>query len=207
MRMLSWNIQWGRGADGRADLSRTVDTLRTMALPDVICLQEVAVNFPGLKGGGAGESVALLAAAFPGWSAHFAAGVDKPDGAGGRSLFGNLILSRLPVGLVLRHLLPQPPDPGLPSMPRVCLEAMVQAPFGWVRVLTTHLEYYSARQRRAQVEALRGIQREAAGLAAAGEAKGKVDASFSTGPRPASAILCGDLNCEPESPEFRALLA
>jgi endonuclease/exonuclease/phosphatase family metal-dependent hydrolase len=32
-----------------------------------------------------------------------------PDGQGGRSLFGNLTLSRLPVGQVFRHSLPRRP--------------------------------------------------------------------------------------------------
>jgi len=44
---------------------------------------------------------------------------------------------------------------------------VLQAPSGPLRVTTTHLEYYSAKQRAAQVEALRGLQVEAAGHAAA----------------------------------------
>ena len=46
-------------------------------------------------------------------------------------------------------------------MPRVLLEAVVEAPFGPLRVMTTHLEYYSAAQRAAQVEALRAHHAEA----------------------------------------------
>ena len=48
MRLLTWNIQWGRGADGRVDLARTVAAIRAAGEVDVICLQEVACNFPGL---------------------------------------------------------------------------------------------------------------------------------------------------------------
>ncbi|HQV09649.1 MAG TPA: endonuclease, partial [Thauera sp.] len=51
MRLLTWNIQWGRGADGRVDLARTVAAIRAAGDFDVICLQEVACNFPGLAGG------------------------------------------------------------------------------------------------------------------------------------------------------------
>ena len=51
MRLLTWNIQWGRGADGRVDLARTVAAIRAAGEVDVICLQEVACNFPGLAGG------------------------------------------------------------------------------------------------------------------------------------------------------------
>ncbi len=80
---------------------------------------------------------------------------DHPAEDGGRRRFGNMILSRLPVRQVYRHLLPSPVDPGVNGMPRIAVEAVVAAPFGDVRVVTTHLEWYSDRQRTAQVEALR----------------------------------------------------
>ena len=71
-----------------------------------------------------------------------------------------MILSRLPVKQAFRHLLPYPADHEVPSMPRVAVEAVVEAAFGDVRVITTHLEYYSLRKRSAQVEALRSIYAE-----------------------------------------------
>ena len=64
IRLLSWNIQWGRGADGRVDLERTRDTIRAAGPLDVICLQEVASNFPGLAGGAREDEPAFFAAAF-----------------------------------------------------------------------------------------------------------------------------------------------
>ncbi len=207
MRMLTWNIQWGRGADGRVDLDRSVAAIRAAGALDLICLQEVACNFPGLAGGAREDETAFFAAAFPGFEAVFGAGMDVADGAGGRARFGNLMLSRLPVGQVFRHLLPAPADPDFPAMQRVCVEAVVSTARGPLRVMTTHLEYYSARQRRAQVEALRALQAEAAGQAAA-PARGKEsNPAFATHPRPASAIVCGDFNCEPDSPEHALMQA
>ena len=50
MKLLSWNIQWARGLDGRVDPGRVTDTIHRLGDFDVICLQEVAVNFPGLPG-------------------------------------------------------------------------------------------------------------------------------------------------------------
>ena len=41
MRLSSWNIQWGRGADGKVDLQRTVNALKAIGDLDVICLQEI----------------------------------------------------------------------------------------------------------------------------------------------------------------------
>ena len=63
MKLLSWNIQWGRGADGETTLQRTVSAIRTLGDFDVICLQEVAVGFAGLQGGAPVDGVAVLAAA------------------------------------------------------------------------------------------------------------------------------------------------
>lgn len=207
MKILTWNIQWGRGADGRVDLARTVAAIRAAGSFDVICLQEVACNFDRLPGGSGGDEVALLSAAFPGYTPVFGAAMDIPDGRGGRALFGNLLLSRLPVGQVFRHMLPTPADPGLPSMQRVCVEAVVSGMAGPLRILTTHLEYYSKRQREAQIDALRALQAEATGLAQLPPAGKDANPTFAAWPRPASAVVCGDFNCEPESAEFARMQA
>jgi endonuclease/exonuclease/phosphatase family metal-dependent hydrolase len=160
MKLMTWNIQWGRGIDLAVDTTRIVREARAIADFDLLCLQEVAVNFPGLPGSRGEHQVNQIARALPGYSAHFGAAVDVTDGHGGRSLFGNLLLSRLPVFQVYRHLLPWPADPGVSSMPRLALECVVAAPWGPLRVTTTHLEYYSEIQRMAQVEALlaRGLR-------------------------------------------------
>ena len=44
MKLLTWNIQWGCGTDGRVDLERIVRTARGVADFDVFCVQEVADN-------------------------------------------------------------------------------------------------------------------------------------------------------------------
>jgi endonuclease/exonuclease/phosphatase family metal-dependent hydrolase len=143
--------------------------------------------------------VKLLARAFPGYSAHFACAVDIPDGKGGRRQFGNLILSRLPVQRVQRHSLPWHPEEGKPSMPRVALEAAIEAPGGLVSVLTTHLEYYSVDMRAAQVDRLIGIEAERLTHSRTNIAKEK-GGSFEALPRPSASILCGDFNMRPEDP-------
>jgi hypothetical protein len=45
MKLLTWNIQWCRGCDGRVDPRRIVDDARAFADFDVLCVQEVAANF------------------------------------------------------------------------------------------------------------------------------------------------------------------
>jgi endonuclease/exonuclease/phosphatase family metal-dependent hydrolase len=120
-----------------------VDEARRLADFDVLCLQEIADNFPEPRlGSSAGEDqFALLAKLLPDHAAVPGVAVDHPGDGRARRRFGNLILSRLPVRQVYRHLLPYPCDPGVPGMPRIALEAVVGAAFGDVRVITTHLEY------------------------------------------------------------------
>jgi len=196
MRLLSWNIQWGRGIDGRVDLARTAAVIRGCAA-DVVCLQEVAVNHPDLPGGAGADQVARLCEQLPGHAAVYAAGSDLPDGQGGRRLFGQLILSRLPVLQVFRHLLPWPADPAVPSMQRVALEAVIEAPGfpgGALRVLTTHLEYYSAVQRAAQIAALRDICDAGWRHAVSPRSAAETDPPFAVLPRGEGCVLCGDFN-------------
>lgn len=200
MRIVSWNIQWGRGIDGRVDLARPVALLKA-ANADVICLQEVAVHHPRLPGGADEDQPKRLADLLPGYEAIYGIGSDLADGAGGRRQFGNLILSRLPVLQVFRHLLPCPPDPGVPGMPRVAVEAVVAAPIGPLRVVTTHLEYYSALQRAAQVEALRQLQLEGHRHAVAPRSNAESDPPFAVLPRGEFALFCGDFNFPAGAPE------
>ena len=200
MRLLTWNIQWCRGIDGKVDASRIARTIRGLGNFDVLCLQEVAINFPGLAGSTSADQVRQLSSLLPGYSAHFGAGTDVDDGHEGRSQFGNVIFSRLPVAQVYRHMLPWPADTAKPSMQRVAVEAVVRAEWGEVRVITTHLEYYSARQRAAQVEALRALHAQACEHAALPRPPGDAGSPFAATPRPASAIITGDFNLRPEDP-------
>jgi len=206
MRLLTWNIQWGRGMDGRVDLARTVDTLRGHGGFDVICLQEVAAHFPDLPGSAGEDGVAELAALLPGYTPIYGAAVDLAGADGGRRRFGNAIFSRLPVLQAFRHLLPWPAEAGVPSMQRVLVEAVIEAPWGPLRVLTTHLEYYSQAQRLAQAEGIRALHAGACAHARAPHPDEAAGGPFRAMPRPASAILCGDMNHGPEAPERELML-
>ena len=200
MQVLSWNIQWCRGVDGRVDPARIAAGIRRLGDPDVICLQEVAANFPELPGSEGEDQAHALADELPGYEVCLVSGVDVPaSGArarGRRSRFGNLLLSRLPVGRVLRHSLPWPPARDVPSMPRVAVEAIVEAAFGPLRVLTTHLEYYSHEHRAAQVGRLRALHAEACGIHGASAEPGP----FRDASRASAAIVCGDFNLPPDDP-------
>jgi len=201
MNTITWNVQWCRGIDGDVDPVRIAGVARALADFDVLCLQEVAINFRGLPGSRGEDQMAELSAALPGYLPLFGVATDLDDGRGGRSQFGNAIFTRLPVVQVLRHLLPWAADPGVESMQRMALEAVVVSRGGPLRVISTHLEYYSSVQRMAQVEGLRRLHAEACAHARAPRISGEPGQPFEAQPRPASAILCGDFNFKPDGPE------
>ena len=207
MKLLSWNIQWGRGLDGCVDLTRINRTISQLGDFDVICLQEVAINFPGLPGSRSENQIAQLSTLLPGYSVIYGIATDVPNNQGGRSQFGNAIFTRLPVGQVWRHLLPWPAELAVPSMQRILVEAVVTADIGPLRIMTTHLEYYSQRQRKAQIDAIRNVHREACAMSQRKFLNEERGGTFEVFPRPAEALLCGDFNFPATAAERAHILA
>jgi endonuclease/exonuclease/phosphatase family metal-dependent hydrolase len=73
---------------------------------------------------------------------------------------------------------------------------------GPIRVTTTHLEYYSDVQRRAQAHRLRALQDEACHRAVAPGFPTAERGPFDATPQTTRAILTGDFNFPPEHPAF-----
>jgi endonuclease/exonuclease/phosphatase family metal-dependent hydrolase len=207
LKLVTWNIQWCLGCDGVVDPARIVEAARAFADFDVLCLQEVAGNYPTLEGSRGEDQFAAIAALLPGYTAVPGIAVDTAGPGGTRRRFGNLILSRLPVLQAWRLQLPWPADPAVRSMPRLVLEVLLDAPFGPLRVMTTHLEYYSATQRAAQVEAVRARHAEACGHALAPGMRDDRNGPFQAQPQTCSAILTGDFNFRPDDPLHARLTA
>lgn len=200
--IVTWNIQCGLGCDGVLDLARIARVTRAMGEVDVLCFQEVTRNDAALAGGA--DQAATLEALFPGYQAFFGAGLDRSGGThGARRQFGNLILSRLPVLQVFRHLLPHPAEGGIKHMQRQAIEVVVETRAGPLRVVTTHLEYFSAVHRNAQIGHLRVLQAEAA----ENEARPSTPAAspYDPVPRPESLVLCGDFNLLPGDAQYHQL--
>lgn len=206
MILITWNIQYGKGADGRIDFPRIVETARKLGDADVICFQELAVNFPDLDNGAGADQPALVAELLPGYTPLFRPALDFGPSGGKRQCFGNMILSRLPVLQALPYLLPRPAEAAVRSMQRLALEAVIEAPFGPLRVVTTHLEFYSEIHRLAQVDAIRALHEEAARRAATPGAPAD-GGLYRAIPRPATGLVCGDFNFEPGWPEYDRLLS
>jgi endonuclease/exonuclease/phosphatase family metal-dependent hydrolase len=205
MKLVTWNTQWCCGVDGLVSPERIVRQARQLADFDVLCLQEISVNYPGLKGNPGHDQPALLRNLLPGFQVFFGAAVDEWTG-GEHRRFGNLVATRLPVTQVQHHPLPYPADGGVRSMPRMCTTVTVRDPqLGALRIMTTHLEFYSARQRLAQARALRDLHAQACAHAAAQPQPSDDGSPFQTKVHTADAILCGDFNAAPGSPEYAAV--
>ena len=194
MNLITWNVQWFCGIDGSVSVERVVDEACSMADFDVLCLQEVAVNYPALEGDAGFDQVARLQALLPGFEVCFGAAVDELGRHGQRQRFGNLIATRLPLATTWHQALPYPADGGVRSMPRMCSSATVLTDFGPLRVMTTHLEFYSTVQRAAQAQALLDLHAQACGHALAPPKLDETGAPFQAKPHTRSAVLCGDFN-------------
>ena len=208
MQLVTWNTQWCCGLDGVVSPQRIVEHARALADFDVLCLQEIAVHYPALAGNAGHDQVALLRDLLPGYQVFFGAAVDEWTPDGQRQRFGNLIATRLPVLQLQHHPLPYPADAGVPSMPRMCTVATVRDPaLGAVRVMTTHLEFYSKRQRMAQARALRALHGQACAQVAAPPQARSDGSPFQSKAHTAHAVLCGDFNFEAHEPEHAAICA
>ncbi|MBJ6128262.1 endonuclease/exonuclease/phosphatase family protein [Microvirga splendida] len=202
MKLITWNIQWALGMDGRVDPSRVIRHAREMGDFDVLCLQEVADNFPELTGNDDDDQFATFARLLPDYTAVDGVALDIPGAGKRRKRFGNIILSRYPVAMILRHLLPWEGDTTR-NMPRLLIEAVVMAPFGPLRIMTTHLEYSSAKLRSAQVEGILDVHRSACDREEMQREDGP--GTYVRGPSTRSAILTGDFNMKPDDPTKRRL--
>lgn len=177
LRMMSYNIQAGRGSDGRFDLPRTAAAI-SAERPDVVALQEVDVRWSARSDNF--DEAAWLAEEL-GMRASFAPIYTRPpDGR-----FGLAVLSRFPIASVVNHPLTrvstQTPDAKPEAMPGF-LEVLLEVPGAPLRIYDTHLDYRDAPEVRAiQVREMLRI----------------------VGERPG--VLCGDFNAPPGAAELAPL--
>ena len=190
------------------DLARIVDTVRALGDPDVLCMQEVARHFPAVDGTGA-DQVAVLQRLLPGYEALFGAGTDMGgEQLGQRRQFGNVTLTRLPLLEVRNHVLPRPATQDSPHMQRAALEVNVKTASGPLRVVNTHLEYFSAAHRAAQVAQLRALHQAACAHPPRDAAIGSADAKPKAPPVGCCpTVICGDFNMEKSEAAYAHVLA
>ena len=212
MKIVTCNIQYGRGRDGRFDLDRIADAVSGA---DVIALQEVE-RFWSRSGGV--DQLRSIAARFPGHHQAYGPGVDlhlagtKPGdaGAGRRRQFGNMLLSREPLLTVRHHLLPKYGSLGPMSLQRSALEGVIAVRGGHVRLYSVHLTHLSAETRLPQVEALlkvhEGAVREGPPVSGGSGLHEEWTRDGMPPPVPRDAIFLGDFNMEPDSEEYERIV-
>ena len=195
IKILTWNIQCGRGVDDRVDLERVANVIKGMGDADVICLQEVSRYDCEMDGGKGADQVTTLRTFFPDHMPIFGPALNRQGYTQDqRRQFGNLILSRLPIIQVFEHLLPQPAttDP-CKHMPRQALEVVVDIDNYPLRITTTHLEFHSEAQRMAQARRLVDVQCEVVKNQQY-NIHAPPSGPYAAISRPAQSILCGDFN-------------
>ena len=203
MKVVTYNVQWFKGLDNVVDIARVINVAREMADFDALCLQEVAVNYTALTGTLQPDQPAIVKQLLPGFEVFFSPAIDELSPCGTmRQQFGNLIATRLPVRQVQHTPLPYPNPPmaqPTPSMQRIALTCTLQAPWGPVRLITSHLEYYNQVMRHAQTCALRDLHLQGCALAAQ---PSKTEQGTPYQPKP----LTTDFNFEPDSEEYASML-
>jgi endonuclease/exonuclease/phosphatase family metal-dependent hydrolase len=209
VKILTWNVQWFKGLDEVVDIKRVIEHARSMADFDAICMQEVAVNYRALTRETEPDQIKTLRALLPGFEVVFSPAVDELSPCGGfRRQFGNVVASRVPIRQIQHFALPHPPAASsepTPSMPRIALDCTLQAPWGPVRLMTTHLEYYNEAARHAQARALRELHLQSCALAAQ-QPKPQPGSPYELKPHTMDALLCGDFNFEHDSPEHASII-
>ena len=177
VRVMSWNIHHGEGADGRLDLDRTAEVIAASGAR-LVGLQEVDRHWGGRSG--FADPAAELARRLH-MHVVFGANLDLDPLQPGqpRRQYGTAILSDSPIQHSRNTLLPRTGN----REQRGLLEALVTVRGTPVRFSTTHLQHDSQSERLLQVAAVRRV------LGGAQE----------------PVVLTGDLNARPGTPEIDAI--
>jgi endonuclease/exonuclease/phosphatase family metal-dependent hydrolase len=209
MKLLSYNIQYGFGADGRYDLTRAA---RVMDGADIIALQEVERHW---QRSNHDDQPAILEQLLPQYYTAYGPAFDmdasRRDGTriiNRRRQFGPMILSRWPILWTRLHLLPLHRMITPLNTQTAALEACIAAPAGPLRVYSLHLAHVGVEERLEQIDHLLAQHAHPSGGPWSGtddEPSRNWTESQPQPPCPDSAIFMGDFNMEPGSAEHRRL--
>jgi endonuclease/exonuclease/phosphatase family metal-dependent hydrolase len=209
MRLVSYNIQYSLGRDGRYDIGRIAETVRGA---DIIALQEVERFY---KRSGDLDQPAELARRLPDYHWIFGPALDLDASSSGspggptqrRRQFGNMVLSRLPIVSSRNLLLPKFGTVAQFSMQRTALETTIVAPSGPARIYSIHLDHLADEIRAPQVDAILDIHARTAREGGAWTGPHRAESKEGDPPPLArEAILMGDFNFAPTSPLYQRIV-
>jgi len=146
LRVLCYNIHYGQGTDGKYDLERLAAVI-SRAKPDLVALQEVDVGV--LRSGRVHQAQRLGKLA--GLQVRYGPTQHYQGG-----LYGNAVLTRLPILDVAIHPLPYTEaTPQRVTYPRGAIAVTVRAPNGKpLRFISTHFQHNVPEDRVAEAEAI-----------------------------------------------------
>jgi len=212
MKLVSYNIQYGFGSDGRYDLSRAA---RIVDGADIIALQKVKRHWERSNFDDQPELLSRLLPDYH-WVYGPAFDMDASERRDGRLVsrrrqFGTMVLSKLPIVWSRLHALPMRRTLRPLNTRNAALECMIRTPAGPVRILSLHLAHIAAEERLEQIDYLLAQHRRAP--SEGGPWSGIDDepsrnwTSGETEPEnPLAAIWLGDFNMEPGSAEYRRIV-
>lgn len=212
MKLVSYNIQYGFGGDGRYDLSRCT---KLVDGADIIALQEVERHWQRTN---EDDQPELLSRLLPGyhWVYGPAFDMDASERRDGRVVnrrrqFGTMLLSKLPIAWSRLHALPMRRTLRPLNTRNAALECMIRTPAGPVRVLSLHLAHIAAEERLEQIDYLLAEHRRAPSeggpWSGADDEPSRNWTSGEAEPEnPTAAIWMGDFNMEPGSAEYSRIV-
>ncbi|CDX11050.1 Endonuclease/exonuclease/phosphatase [Mesorhizobium sp. ORS 3324] len=212
MKLVSYNIQYGYGSDGRYDLARAA---RLVDGADIIALQEVERHWQRSNGD---DQPKILSGLLPDyhWVYGPAFDMDASERRDGRVVnrrrqFGTMVLSKLPIVWSRLHALPLRRTLRPLNTRNAALECMIRTPAGPVRVCSLHLAHIAAEERLEQIDYLLAEHRRVS--SEGGPWSGTDDEperNWGNGEpepeNPMAAIWLGDFNMEPGSAEYRRIV-
>jgi len=212
MKIVTYNIQFGLGRDGRFDLERIA---RTVDGADIIALQEVERNWQHSGGVDQPDQLARhLSKYYWVYGPYFDVDASRrnPDGTvtNARRQFGNMILSKSPIHSMRLFTLPKSPVNDQHNMTVGMTEAVVDLGNDRaIRVYNTHLSAKSASDRISQIHTIRRIIKRAPSQGGAWTGVGQAPIWGEDAvppPMPDDFILLGDFNLSPNGPEYAHLV-
>ena len=135
----------------------------------------------------------------------FGSRIENGKAVQSRFQFGNMIASRWPVLSSRGHLLPRSLRTSSLNLQRGALEALIETPAGAIRFYSVHLDHVDPDERIGQIAALKTIAFAAPQTGVAVSGLGEF--GFRELPQAEDFVLLGDFNMEPDSAEYRAMLA
>lgn len=207
MKLTTYNIQYGFGADGLYSLTRIADTIRGR---DLIAVQEVDRHWSRTNHD---DQPAILSALLPDHHMVYAPAFDMalPGERQKRRQFGPLILSRWPILWSRTWPLPKRRMLDPINTQTAALEAVIAHPSGPIKLVNIHLAHVGVEERLDQIAFLKRVLGNPSNEG--GPWSGTDDEptrNWTEGeaepPNPTRAIWAGDFNMEPGSAEYRALL-